>query len=140
MKVQVTIEIDTADPRFRRLIDLVEQLAAEAHHPEPSAPARTAPDRGDAWEPPFDEFQEPPEPEGYRGSTPSRSASESPDEEESPPTDGRQLLGWAAKQVPDRKGSILSFGKKHGYPSKIVSWDRDQVVRAYRFARGSTTR
>ncbi len=31
------------------------------------------------------------------------------------PTDGRQLLGWAAKQIPDAKGLVISFGKRKGY-------------------------
>jgi hypothetical protein len=98
----------------------------------------TAPDRGDAWEPPFDEFQE--LPRGYPGSIPSprTSAGTEPEEdpEESPPTDGRQLLGWAAKQDPDAKGAVMSFGKRNGYPSKIVSWTAEQVRAAYRHARG----
>ena len=54
-----------------------------------------------------------------------------------PPTDGRQLLGWAAKQDPDAKGLVISFGKKRGYPSKIVDWDDEQVKAAYRYAQGS---
>jgi hypothetical protein len=111
----------------------------EAPRPESLAPARREPDRGDAWEPPFDEFQE--LPRGYPGSTPSprTSARPEPDEEdpqESPPTDGRQLLGWAAKQDPDAKGAVMSFGKRNGYPSKIVSWTAEQVRAAYRHARG----
>jgi hypothetical protein len=40
--------------------------------------------------------------------------------EEDPPTDGRQLLGWAAKQVPDAKGAVIGYGKKRGYPSRIL--------------------
>jgi hypothetical protein len=52
-----------------------------------------------------------------------------------PPGDGRQLLGWAAKQVPDAKGLVMSFGKKNGYPPKIVDWDDEQVRSAYRYAR-----
>jgi hypothetical protein len=52
------------------------------------------------------------------------------------PADGRQLLGWAAKQVPDAKGLVISFGKKKGYPPKIVDWDDEQVRAAYRYARG----
>ena len=63
--------------------------------------------------------------------------------DEDAPTDGRQLLGWSSKQVPDAKGLILSYGKKNGLPSKIVGWSPQQVAAAYRFARGrlpSTTR
>ena len=90
----------------------------EPFYPKGQAPAR--PDRGDAWEPPTD------------GPT-----------DEDAPTDGRQLLGWSSKQVPDAKGLILSYGRKNGLPSKIVSWSPQQVAAAYRFARGrlpSTTR
>ena len=91
----------------------------EPFYPEGHAPARPSarPDRGDAWEPPTDD--------------------------EDPPTDGRQLLGWSSKQVPDAKGLILSYGRKNGLPSKIVGWSPQQVAAAYRFARGrlaSTTR
>ena len=52
------------------------------------------------------------------------------------PTDGRQLLGWAAKQVPDAKGRVISVGKKRGYPSRILDWTPQQVAAAYRTARG----
>ena len=99
----------------------------EAPRPEPHAPARREPDRGDAWEPPFDAFQQ--LPRGYPGLTPSprTSAGTGEDSEESPPTDGRQLLGWAAKQDPDAKGAVMSFGRRNGYPSKIVSWTVEQV-------------
>ena len=91
----------------------------EPFYPKGHAPARPSarPDRGDAWEPPTDD--------------------------EDPPTDGRQLLGWSSKQVPDAKGLILSYGRKNGLPSKIVGWSPQQVAAAYRFARGrlaSTTR
>jgi hypothetical protein len=55
--------------------------------------------------------------------------------EEDPPTDGRQLLGWAANQVPDAKGKIIGYGKKRGFPGRIVDWGPDQVAAAYRFAR-----
>jgi hypothetical protein len=59
------------------------------------------------------------------------------------PRDGRQLLGWASKQVPDLKGILIGYGKKRGLHSKIVEWSPQQVAEAYRFARGrqpSTTR
>jgi hypothetical protein len=71
------------------------------------------PDRGDAWEPPAD------------------------DDDQNAPTNGRQLLGWASKQVPDLKGTLLSFGKRNGLKSKIVDWTPEQVRAAYRFARGT---
>ena len=59
------------------------------------------------------------------------------------PKDGRQLLGWASKQVPDLKGILIGYGKKRGLHSKIVEWTPQQVAAAYRFARSrqhSTTR
>ena len=58
------------------------------------------------------------------------------------PTDGRQLLGWASKQVPDLKGMLIGYGKKRGLHSKIVEWSPQQVAEAYRFVRRqqSTTR
>ena len=85
----------------------------EPFYPEEHAPARPTarPDRGDAWEPPTG------------------------DPDEDAPTDGRQLLGWASKQIPDLKGILIGFGKKKGLRSKIVEWSPDQVNAAYRFAR-----
>ena len=85
----------------------------EPFYPEDRAPARPTarPDRGDAWEPPTGE----------------------PDEDA--PTDGRQLLGWASKQIPDLKGVLIGYGKKKGLRSKIVEWTPQQVAAAYRFAR-----
>jgi hypothetical protein len=91
----------------------------EPFDPEGRAPGRRGPDRGDAWEP------------------------EDRGQQDSPPADGRQLLGWAGKQVPDMKGPIIGWGKKKGLHAKIVEWTPQQVAAAYRFARGrlgSTTR
>ena len=90
----------------------------EPFYPERHAPARPSnrPDRGDAWEPPTGE----------------------PDEDA--PTDGRQLLGWASKQIPDLKGILIGYGKKKGLRSKIVEWTPQQVAAAYRFARARSTR
>src|SRR5262249_50442063 len=84
----------------------------EPFDPERRAPARREPDRGDAWEPPTD------------------------DDDQNAPTNGRQLWGWASKQVPDLKGTLLSFGKRNGLRSKIVDWTPEQVNAAYRYARG----
>jgi hypothetical protein len=90
--------------------------------------------------------QEDPEdrPRGRNGRYPGdddRSQASGDDEgEESPPTDGRQLLGWAAKQVPDAKGLVMSLGKRRGFPSKIVSWTSSQVQAAYRYARAQSGR
>ena len=61
-------------------------------------------------------------------------------EEEDPPTDGRQLLGWAAKQVPDAKGRVIGIGKKRGFPSRILDWTPQQVAAAYRTARALASR
>ena len=67
-------------------------------------------------------------------------ASDEEGEEEDPPTDGRQLLGWAAKQVPDAKGRVIGIGKKRGYPSRILDWTPQQVTAAYRAARALASR
>ena len=45
-------------------------------------------------------------------------------------------MGWSAKQTPDAKGLVMSFGKKRGYASKIVTWDQTQVLNAYHHVRG----
>lgn len=82
----------------------------------------------------------------YRASAPPRGRRDDGDdhgdfvEDRHTPTDGRQLLGWAAKQDPDAKGLVISFGKKKGYPPKIVDWDDEQVRTAYRYARGQQGR
>ena len=138
MRVQLTIEIDTRDPRFHRLIRLIEQIESDPHSPA------KPPGRGDAWEPPAEEY--PPDrfddPEGRAPARPTArpdrgDAWEPPaeDPDEDAPRDGRQLLGWASKQIPDAKGAILSFGKKKGLASKVVEWTPQQVAAAYRFAR-----
>lgn len=57
------------------------------------------------------------------------------DEEEDPPTDGRQLLGWAARQVPDAKARVIALGRRRGFPSRILDWTPQQVATAYRSAR-----
>jgi len=96
---------------------------------EPTGPAR--PDRSDP-------------PRGRNGRYPGdddrSQASHDDEDEESPPTDGRQLLGWAAKQVPDAKGRVIAVGKKRGYPSRILDWTPQQVAAAYRSARARTAR
>ena len=76
----------------------------------------------------------------YPGDDDRSQASDDIDEEEDPPTDGRQLLGWAAKQVPDAKGRVISVGKKRGYPSRILDWTPQQVATAYRTARPLASR
>ncbi len=76
----------------------------------------------------------------YPGDDDRRQASHDEDQEEDPPTDGRQLLGWAAKQVPDAKGRVIAVGKKRGYPSRILDWTPQQVAAAYRTARALASR
>jgi hypothetical protein len=90
----------------------------EPFYPEEHAPARppARPDRGDAWEPPTGESDE--DSSAY----------------------GRQLLGWASKQIPDLKGVLIGYGKKKGLRSKIVEWTPQQVAAAYRFARARSSR
>jgi hypothetical protein len=98
--------------------------------PEPAPRSKAAPSR--------------PAREEYRASAPPRGRRDGNDDgdgdEGRPPADGRQLLGWAAKQDPDAKGTVISFGKKKGYPPKIVDWDDEQVRAAYRYARGQRDR
>src|SRR6516225_8675544 len=95
---------------LRRMLVALAALEHEAPTPpETAGPGRPAPAR-----------------------TRSRTTPEPTAEEEDPPTDGRQLLGWASKQDPDAKGAVMSFGKRNGFPSKIVSWTAEQVRAAYR--------
>jgi hypothetical protein len=103
----------TADRPVAQRHDPREDLE-EPFDPTEPAPARRQPDRGDAWEP--------------------------PDDDQDAPTNGRQLLGWAAKQVPDLKGALIGYGKKKGLRSKIVDWTPDQVADAYRYARAQQSR
>ena len=67
-------------------------------------------------------------------------ATHHPPLEEDPPADGRQLLGWAAKQLPDAKGRVIGYGKKRGFPSRILDWTPQQVAMAYHAARALTAR
>jgi hypothetical protein len=89
---------------------------AENHRPEPRRAAPDPPpDRGDAYEEDLDDQEE----------------------QEKPPENGRQLLGWASKQRPDAKSEIMGFGKRKGYPSKIVTWNADMVRNAYHHVRNA---
>ena len=110
---------------------------------EHTAPPGREPGDDDEPYPPDqpDEPEESPHPE-RRAPTPNRNGRDTgqyDDPEGSPPTDGRQLLGWAGKQVPDMKGPIIGWGKKKGLHSKIVEWTPQQVAEAYRFARRQST-
>jgi hypothetical protein len=86
-------------------------------------------------EEPFDPEERPRGRNGRYPGNDDRSQASHDDQEEDPPTDGRQLLGWAAKQVPDAKARVISVGKKRGYPSRILDWTPQQVAAAYRAAR-----
>jgi hypothetical protein len=98
---------------------------------------------------PREDLEEPFDPEGrprgrngngrYTGDD-DRSQASDDEEGEDPPTDGRQLLGWAAKQVPGAKGRVIALGKKRGYPSRILDWTPQQVAAAYRTARALAAR
>jgi hypothetical protein len=109
-----------------------------AHPPGPASPP---------VHDPREELEEPSDPEGrprgrhgrYPGDD-DRSQAGHDEEGEDPPTDGRQLLGWAANQVPDAKGKVIGYGKKRGFPSRILDWRPDQVAAAYRFARARPAR
>jgi hypothetical protein len=111
MKVTVSIHEAwlTRPEDLRRIMALLAGLEVppprasatpEASGPERHAPARPEPDRGDAWEPPMEE---------------------DPQEDQDTPRDGRQLLGWASKQNPDRKGIIIGYGKKRPVSSSTAA-------------------
>ncbi len=58
-------------------------------------------------------------------------------EGEQAPTNGRQLLGWASKQDPDAKDDVVAYGRRKGFPSKVIDWNKGQVSAAYRAVRGT---
>jgi hypothetical protein len=120
----------TVDDELCRLRDGTAE-AVSASSAEPAARPKAAPSHSAR-----PEYRAPAAPRG-RGDV---SAVNGDGDEGRPPADGRQLLGWAAKQDPDAKGLVISFGKKKGYPSKIVDWDDEQVRAAYRYARGRQER
>src|SRR5689334_11584840 len=79
--------------------------------------SRTAYDPREELEEPFDPEARPRGRNGngrYPGDDDRSQASHDDEDQEDPPTDGRQLLGWAAKQVPDAKGRVIAVGKKRG--------------------------
>jgi len=59
------------------------------------------------------------------------------EEDEKPPTDGRQLLGWAAKQRPDAKPEVISYGQQKRIKGKVIDWTPQQVRAAYNHVRGT---
>jgi hypothetical protein len=142
MQVSVTIhEAWLARPEdLRRLMAL---LAGLEGPPPGAGPRQTAPGPEDDEEPFDPEGRAPARPSGRYPGDDDRAQASDDDEDQDAPTDGRQLLGWASKQVPDLKGILIGYGKKKGLRSKIVEWTPQQVATAYRFARGrlpSTTR
>ena len=143
--MKITIEIH--DSWLGRPEDLRKILATIAGLEDPPTGTGTGPaDR------PHGPHGEPSGPEGpprgrngrYSGDDDRSQASQDDDideeGEEDPPTDGRQLLGWCAKQVPDAKGKVIGYGKKRGFPGRVVDWKPDQVDAAYRFARSGQGR
>jgi len=58
-------------------------------------------------------------------------------EEEDPPTDGRQLLGWARKQTPDLKSWVISWGYKSKTKGNVVDWPEAKVTQCYTAARAA---
>ncbi len=107
-----------------------DRVSAPPQPPPQPAPRAPAPSHRESRR-----YDDPPPPPRGR-----RDAEDSPADDRAAPADGRQLLGWAAKQDPDAKGLVIAFGKKQGYPPKIVDWDDDQVRSAYRYARGRQSR
>lgn len=107
--------------------------------PRPVSPASPAYDPREDLEEPFDPEDRPRgRPSGRYPGDDDRSQArddDQADEDEDPPTDGRQLLGWAAKQVPDAKARVIAIGRRRGFPSRILDWTPQQVATAYRSAR-----
>jgi hypothetical protein len=141
--MQLTIEIH--DAWLGRPEDLRRALTSLAGLEDP--PTGTGP--ADRTQEPREQRSEPEgRPRGRNGRYPgnddrSQASDDDIDDEgrdEDPPTDGRQLLGWCAKQVPDAKGKVIGYGKKRGFPGRIVDWRPDQVEAAYRFARSRPAR
>jgi hypothetical protein len=136
--MKITIEIH--DGWLGRPEDLRKILATIAglECPPTGAGPRPADDPREDLEEPFDPEDRPRGRNGRYPGNDDRSQArddDQADEEEDPPTDGRQLLGWAAKQMPDAKGRVIALGKKRGYPSRILDWTPQQVAAAYRTAR-----
>ena len=60
-----------------------------------------------------------------------------PEEDDDPPTDGRNLLGWAHSQPEDAKNWLVGFGKRARYPGRILDWTPKQVETAYQTYRAA---
>jgi len=59
------------------------------------------------------------------------------DDEEDPPTDGRQLLGWARKQTPDMKPWVITWGYKTKTKGNVIEWSEAKVTQCYTAARAA---
>lgn len=127
--------------------DLTDPAVWHALHALAAAAASAAP-HGDAWEPPAPPAALPaPERPAPRPAAPAAgrngsgtAAHAEPEDDEKPPKTGRELLGWAGHQDPDPKPRIIAYGKKAGFPGKIVDWTAEQVGQAYRAARNALSR
>jgi hypothetical protein len=144
--MQVTVTIHEAWLARPEDLRKVMALLAGLEEPPPGAGPRqaapaAAPDPEDDEELSYPEDRAPGRRSRYPGNDDRAQASDDEPDHDAP-TDGRQLLGWASKQVPDLKGMLIGYGKKKGLHTKIVEWTPQQVAAAYRFARGrqSTTR
>ena len=134
--MQVTITIHES---WLRRPDSLRQMIAVLDGLEQPAPAPREPgaddddvDLPDRYDDP--EAPAPAPPRRAPGRAESRDRDQDPGDKDAP-RDGRQLLGWASKQVPDLKGMLIGWGKKKGLASKIVEWSPQEVAEAYRFAR-----
>jgi hypothetical protein len=140
----LTIEIhDARLSRPESLQKILPTLAELERPPTGSGPRPASPPARDPGEEQEEPFAPEDRPRGRNGRYPGdddRSQTSHDDDQEDPPTDGRQLLGWAAKQVPDAEGRVIAVGKKRGYPSRILDWTPQQVTAAYRYARAQSGR
>jgi hypothetical protein len=136
--MQVTVTIHES---WLRRPDALRQMIAVLDGLEQSAPAPREPGEDDDDAYPSDRYDDPeasaPAPvRRAPGGSESRARDQDPDPgDKDAPRDGRQLLGWASKQIPDLKGILIGYGKKRGLHSKIVEWSPQEVADAYRFAR-----
>jgi hypothetical protein len=136
--MQVTVTIHES---WLRHPDSLRQMIAVLDGLEQPAPAPREPGEDDDDAYPPDRYDDPeasaPAPARRapgKSESRDRDQTQDPDDKDAP-RDGRQLLGWASKQVPDLKGVLIGYGKKRGLHSKIVEWSPQEVADAYRFAR-----
>jgi hypothetical protein len=134
--MNVSIEIH---PSWLRQPDLLKRMLAACAALEVAAPTSAELGNGNGNGAPAENHRpESPAPAPTR--TPTREPGEDfedRDEDQDAPRDGRQLLGWSRKQQPDAMGELMSYGKRNGFASKIVSWNPDQVMAAWAHVRAS---